>query len=85
MVCGRRCTVSTATDRVTEEALSLPADARLGLVEKLLTSLNLPVDEEIDRLWAEEAERRVAQIEAGEATLIPGEEVFSKIRAKHGR
>jgi putative addiction module component (TIGR02574 family) len=77
--------VTTVIDRVTEEALSLPADARLDLVEKLLTSLNLPIDEEIDRLWAEEAERRLNQIEAREAKLVPGEEVFAKIRAKHGR
>jgi len=85
VVYGKRCTVVTTTDRITEEVLSLPADARLGLVEKLLTSLNLPLDEEVDRLWAEEAERRITQIEAGEVRLIPGEEVFSKIRSKHGR
>ncbi len=77
--------MSTSTDRVTEEALSLPADARLDLVEKLLTSLNLPIDDEIDRLWAEEAERRVGQLDAGQAKLIPGQDVFSKIRTKHGR
>lgn len=77
--------MDAVTDRVTEEALSLPADARLDLVEKLLTSLNLPIDNEIDRLWAEEAERRVTQLEAGEAKLVPGDEVFSKIRTKHGR
>jgi len=77
--------VTKVSDRVTEEALLLPVEARLGLVEKLISSLNLPVDEEIDRLWAEEAERRVARLDAGEAKLIPGEEVFSKVRAKHGR
>ena len=75
--------METTADRVVEEALSLPADARLSLVEKLLTSLNLPIDKEIDRLWAEEAEHRVSQIEDDEVTLVPGEEVFSKIRAKH--
>ncbi|MBW1822044.1 MAG: addiction module protein [Deltaproteobacteria bacterium] len=58
---------------------------RLNLVEKLITSLNLPIDEDIDRLWAEEAERRISQIEAGEIKLVPGEEVFSKIRAKYGK
>jgi hypothetical protein len=41
------------------------------------------IDKEIDRLWAEEAERRVSQIEAGEVKLIPGEEVFSRIQAKN--
>jgi len=73
----------TTNDRVIDEALSLPSNVRLSLVEKLLTSLNLPIDEEINRLWAEEAERRVSQIEEGKAKLVPGEEVFAKIRAKH--
>jgi len=77
--------MATTNDRVIEEALSLPADVRLSLVEKLLSSLNLPIDEEIDRLWAEEAERRVSQFEVGKIKLVPGEEVFSRIRAKHGK
>ena len=77
--------MTAMTDRVTEEALSLPADIRLNLVEKLITSLNLPIDKDIDLFWAEEAERRVSQIEAGEVRLVPGEEVFSKIRAKYGK
>jgi putative addiction module component (TIGR02574 family) len=75
--------METTTDRVVEEALSLPADARLSLVEKLLASLNLPIDKEIDRLWAEEAERRVSEMESGEVKLVPGEQVFSKIREKY--
>ena len=75
--------MATTRDRVIEEALSLPADVRLSLVEKLLTSLNLPINAEIDRLWAEEAERRVSQIESGEVKMVPGEEVFSKIRVKY--
>ena len=72
-------------DKVFDEALSLPADARMNLVEKLLASLNLPIQAEIDRLWGEEAERRVAQIDRGEVELIPGEKVFEKIRNKYRR
>jgi len=68
--------MGTTNDRVIEEALSLPADVRLSLIEKLITSLNLPTDEEIDRLWAEEAERRVSQIEAGEVKLVNYEMCF---------
>lgn len=30
-------------------------------------------------MWAAEAERRVAEIEAGRAELIPGEEVFARL------
>jgi putative addiction module component len=35
--------------------------------------------------WHAEAERRVNQIESGEVKLIPGEEVFSRLRQKYGR
>jgi putative addiction module component (TIGR02574 family) len=70
---------------VVNEALSLPSDARMGLVEKLLSSLNLPTRPEIDKLWAEEAERRVAQIDRGEVALVSGEKVFERIRQKYRR
>ena len=75
----------TAADKVVDEALDLPADARIGLVDRILSSLNLPTRPEIDRLWAKEAERRVAEIDRGEVDLVPGEEVFSKIRRKYAR
>ena len=75
----------TAADRVVDEALDLPADERIGLVDRILASLNLPTCPDIDKLWAAEAERRVAQIDRGEVELVPGEEVFAKIRRKYAR
>jgi len=71
--------------KIVDEVLLLPADARVSLVEQLLTSLNLPTQPEIDRLWAKEAERRIAQIDKGKVRLIPGEKVFSGIRKKYQR
>ncbi|NCC51204.1 MAG: addiction module antitoxin RelB [Spartobacteria bacterium] len=75
----------TVADKVYDEALSLPADTRIGLVERLLSSLNLPTRKEIDDLWAQEAERRLTQIDNGEVKLIPGEEVFENIRKKYAQ
>jgi len=77
--------MSGISNKVFEEALLLPSDERMSLVEKLLTSLNLPIQADIDRLWAEEAERRVSQIERGEVKLVPGDKVFAKIRRKYQR
>lgn len=77
--------MATIAEKIFNEALSLPADARLGLVDRLLSSLNLPTQSDIDRLWAEEAERRIADIQSGKAALIPGEEVFEKIRRKYAQ
>jgi putative addiction module component (TIGR02574 family) len=81
----RRYEMPTATDKVVEDALELPADARIGLVDRILASLNLPTRPDIDTMWSEEAERRVAEIDRGEVELIPGEEVFANIRRKYAR
>ncbi|MDA0737610.1 MAG: addiction module protein [Nitrospirae bacterium] len=75
--------MGTATDKLLEEALLLPADERASLVERILQSLNLPTEAEITRLWGEEAERRVSELEAGKVAAIPGEQVFTKLRAKY--
>ena len=40
---------------------------------------------EIDRIWAEEAERRDREIDSGRAVLIPGESVFEKILALYSK
>ena len=74
-----------AAKKILDEVLQLPADARVNLVEQLLTSLNLPTQPEIDQLWAEEAEKRIAQIDKGEIKLVPGKRVFSNIRKKYGQ
>ncbi len=71
--------------KIMDEVLLLPTDARVTLIEELLTSLNLPTQPEVDRLWAKEAERRIAQIEKGKVKLVPGEKVFSDIRKKYQR
>jgi putative addiction module component (TIGR02574 family) len=75
----------TTHERVIEEALSLPANLRLSLIQKLQESLNQTIDPEIDRLWADEAERRISQIEEGKAQWVSGEEVFARIREKHSK
>jgi hypothetical protein len=74
----------STNDRVVEEALSLPANVRIALVEKLLRSLNLPVDEDIDRLWAEEAERRVSQIEGAKPNWSPVKKFSPKFEQSMG-
>ena len=69
------------------EALLLPREDRAELVNKLLGSLNVPTPKEIDRLWTEEAEKRVREpsltagrYEEGKIKAIDGEQVFREIR-----
>ncbi len=77
--------MATTVEKICDEALFLPADARIGLIERLLASLNLPTQADIDRLWGDEAERRISEIDRGDVKLISGEQVFEKIRRKYGQ
>ncbi len=77
--------MTAVAKKVFDEALSLPAETRVSLLEKLLISLNLPTQPEIDRLWAKGVERRISQIDKGEVRLVPGEKVFTNIPKKYHR
>jgi putative addiction module component (TIGR02574 family) len=73
----------STTDELIDEAKSLPVELRAKLVDELLKSLN-PSQAQIDELWRVEAERRVDEIETGKVKVIPGEEVFDKLRKRLG-
>jgi putative addiction module component (TIGR02574 family) len=72
-VAERRNGMSTA--EVIEQALSLKASDRYLLLELLHTSLDKP-DPEIDRVWQDEALRRVKAYDEGLLETISMEEVF---------
>jgi putative addiction module component (TIGR02574 family) len=55
------------------------------LADHLLESLDAEDQKRIDALWAEEAERRVKEIEDGIVTPIPGEEVMNRLRSRYRR
>lgn len=70
------------TEQVENEALKLKPEARAELAEKLLRSLEDLSDQDIERLWAEEAVRRDAELDSGTASMRDAEDVFRDIRAR---
>ncbi|MDZ4169061.1 MAG: addiction module protein [Coriobacteriia bacterium] len=58
-----------------------PAE-RAELATDLLLSLDALSESEIEHLWLEEASRRDAEIDAGTARLIPGDQVIADARAR---
>ena len=63
-------------------ALNLELSERATLAQKLLRSLDELSEDEIERLWADEALRRDEELDAGKATARDGEEVFRELRAR---
>ncbi|MDO9012598.1 MAG: addiction module protein [Gallionella sp.] len=56
-------------------ALQLKAAERYEIAEQIMQSLDKP-DAEIDRVWAEEAVRRVQACTEGRMALVPFDEIF---------
>jgi hypothetical protein len=69
-------------NEVEAAALALDAGRRARLAEMLLRSLEDVSQEEIDRLWAEEALRRDEELDSGNATARDAEDVFRDLRAR---
>lgn len=73
-------------EEIFRDAVALSPDARAELTERLIASLAEDVSPEITSAQLTEVRRRIAEVESGDATLIPGDEVLARVRnllAKH--
>ncbi len=62
-----------------EEALHLKPVERLHLIENLIQSLNNP-DENIDKIWVEESEKRYDALTKGKVKTLSLNEVKKKLK-----
>jgi hypothetical protein len=67
---------------VASEALELDARSRAALAKQLLESLDDLSDEENERLWAEEAERRFTEFKKGNTKAANGPQVLARARSR---
>lgn len=72
------------TMELLKEVLSLPVEQRALLADTILRSLNAP-DADLDRIWVEEAKRRLEELRSGRIKAVPGDEVLQRVRARFGK
>jgi putative addiction module component (TIGR02574 family) len=83
--------VISTYEEIMSAAMALSPNERGMLAEHLIKSLDAEYQleaedqERIDKLWAEEAERRNQEIEDGIVKAIPGEEVMNRLRSRYKR
>ena len=63
------------------KALRLPRRERARLAQRLISSLDRDVDTDVDKLWLQEAERRLAELKSGKVAAIPADKVLRKARS----
>ena len=79
--------MSATLEQVAEEAKSLSLADRSALTRILIESLDVePAEDlaEVEQAWQVEVAKRVEEIKSGRVKTIPAEEVFARLRAKHG-
>jgi putative addiction module component (TIGR02574 family) len=67
-----------------QQAAQLSESERAELALALIQSLDGEPDADVEEAWRIEVERRVAEIDRGEVQLIPGDEVFARLRKRFG-
>jgi putative addiction module component (TIGR02574 family) len=74
--------MSTVTEKVCIEALSLPREARAEIAHRLLVSLEEEdFSEDVSQLWREEIARRREDFREGRANPISAEEALRRAQA----
>jgi putative addiction module component (TIGR02574 family) len=74
--------MSTSAKKIEAVALSLDIEDRAQLAGKLLMSLDEPSASEVERLWLDEAERRLQEYRAGTVQGIAADDVFRRAVAE---
>ena len=67
-------------EKITQEALALPTDLKVRLVEQLIESLESSIDKEIQSAWISEAKQRKNEAIDGIIEVIPGDEALAEVR-----
>lgn len=64
-----------SAEKIAEQALKLPATQRFEIAEQLLCNQGRP-DPEIERIWGEEAVRRLQAYHVGELEIVSFDEAL---------
>ena len=63
------------------KALRLPRKERARLAQRLISSLDQEEDADVEKVWLEEAERRLGELKSGKVAGVPAEKVIRKARS----
>jgi putative addiction module component (TIGR02574 family) len=64
------------------EIRTLSADDRMHLLRDMIADLDGGMDEDVEKAWLEEAERRRKELKEGKVEPVPAEEVFARARVR---
>ncbi|HKW15989.1 MAG TPA: addiction module protein [Terriglobales bacterium] len=79
--------MTTEVSKLLEKALSLSVDEQEALAESLISNLAGKVDKDVHVAWEEEIERRIRQLDTGQAKTVTWTQLrernLAKLRSDH--
>jgi putative addiction module component (TIGR02574 family) len=72
--------MTQAVAHILEEAEQLSASERAELADRIVESLAHNIPSDIAAAQVAEVRRRIAEVERGEVSLIPGDEALARVR-----
>ena len=74
--------MSTVIAEIEAKIRELSLEDRMDLIRSLIAELDGPADAGVEAAWLEEAQRRHREVVEGKVQPVPGERVFSNLRAR---
>jgi putative addiction module component (TIGR02574 family) len=71
--------IKTEADRILSNALRQTDTERARIAEALIASLDASMDEDVDRAWQIEIEKRIRDLDSGVARSIPWEDFRDRL------
>jgi len=65
-------------DEIARDAMTLPLRDRVKLAQQLVSSLDDPMETDVEALWAAEAERRLEELRTGKVQCVEAADAFRK-------
>jgi len=75
-----RYNMNATLEQIAREALLLTPAQRAELADFLVESLESTPPDEVQRLWIEEANKRLEEVRSGKVKTVPGEDVLAEAR-----
>jgi putative addiction module component (TIGR02574 family) len=74
--------MNSNAENVLRTALNLDPNDRAEVAASLIASLEPQQDDGVEAAWAAEIKQRIDQIDRGEVTLVPSDEVMQSMRER---
>lgn len=74
--------MKSSAKEILGRALEMPENDRAAIAERLLASLDVKPDQNVEEAWQQEVQRRLSELDRGDVECVPWEGVRARLGKK---